>query len=520
MKYLKNISLLFILLVAFAACNKEYDNLKSVDSVTAPSNVQVQFNIAQDNSGMVTIIPSADGVVKYKVLFGDTADETASEYGVYDKITHTYSEGTFHVVVTAVGLTGLSTSAETDLSVTFKAPENLVVTIDQDAANPHVVSVSAKADYATVMDIYFGDQENEEPVHALPEEVVEHTYADPGDYIIRVVAKSGGAATTEERDTITVTAASDPVNLPIDFESFTVNYAFENFGNAFSEVVDNPDASGINTSAKVAQMTKNDGAEVWAGSFLTMENPIDFSTNKLFKVKVLSPKAGAIVKLKVENLNDSNIWFEVDATTTVENQWEELSYDFSAIDMANEYQKVVIFFDFGNPGDGSVYYYDDIKLTPASIPTTSMIQDFEGTPPAFTAFGNIADIEVLANPDPAGANTTATVAKLTKTAGAEIWAGCFFETDTPLDFENYSKINVKVWSPKSGIVVKLKLENQDASITHEVDVTNTTANEWENLLYDFSDAPAADYVRVVIFFDFGNNGDDTEYYFDEIELTN
>ena len=38
------------------------------------------------------------------------------------------------------------------------------------------------ADFATVMDIYFGDVENEEPVTVLPEEVATHTYAEPGDY--------------------------------------------------------------------------------------------------------------------------------------------------------------------------------------------------------------------------------------------------------------------------------------------------------------------------------------------------
>jgi len=76
------------------------------------------------------------------------------------------------------------------------------------------------------------------------------------------------------------------------------------------------------------------------------------------------------------------------------------------------------------------------------------------------------------------------------------------------------------WSPVSGIVIKLKLENADASIVYEVDITNTTANAWEDLIYDFSDAPAADYVKVVVFFDFDNPGDDSVYYFDQFQLTN
>jgi len=131
------------------------------------------------------------------------------------------------------------------------------------------------------MDIYFGEVSDEEPVNALPGEEVQYTYTDPGDYIIKVIAKSGGAATTEYSETITISAASDPVNLPIDFESFTINYAFGDFGNVVSEVIDNPDASGINTSARVAQSFKPNGAETWAGSLLTLGEPIDFSAKKL-----------------------------------------------------------------------------------------------------------------------------------------------------------------------------------------------------------------------------------------------
>ncbi|PLW94232.1 MAG: glycosyl hydrolase, partial [Marinilabiliales bacterium] len=62
-------------------------------------------------------------------------------------------------------------------------------------------------------------------------------------------------------------------------------------------------------------------------------------------------------------------------------QWEELSFDYSSIDLAFEYQKVVIFFDFGNPGDGSIYYFDDIKLT-SSSPSTGIAGTWKVAPEA------------------------------------------------------------------------------------------------------------------------------------------
>lgn len=369
MKLIKNITLFLIVLVFASACNKDIDNLGELDNVKAPSNVTATFDITQDNSGLVTIVPNAEGVTQFRITFGDVVDETPSVYGLNETITHTYTEGVFTVGITAVGITGLTASYEQDINVTFKAPENLVVTIEADASNPRKISVSAYADYATIMDFYFGDVPDEEPVHALPDEIIQHTYASAGEYTLKVIAKSAGAETTEYTETITISAASDPVNLPINFESFTVNYAFTDFGNVTSTVIDNPDASGINTSARVAESVKPAGAETWGGTFLTLENPIDFSVKKVFNVKVWSPKAGAIVKLKVENLTDGNIFMEVDATTTVSNEWEELSFDFSAIETSNSYQKIVIFFDFGNTGDDSTYYFDDIKLVSGTAST-------------------------------------------------------------------------------------------------------------------------------------------------------
>jgi len=341
MKILKTITFFILILLMAGSCKKDIDNLSELDNVTAPTNVTAIFDITQDNSGLVTIIPNAEGATEFQVTFGDMPDEIPTTYGLNEEITHTYVEGVFNIGITAIGLTGLKTQYDQDLNVTFKAPENLVVTIEPDGINPSIINVSAKADYATIMDIYFGDTINEDPVHALPEEVVSHLYEEAGDYTIRVVAKSGGAATTEYSETITITGANDPVNLPVTFESYTINYAFVDFGNAVSTVIENPDASGINTSARVAHFLKPDGAETWAGSFLTMENPIDFSVNKTFKVKAWSPKAGAMVKLKVENLDNGEISYEADAYTTVSEVWEELSFDFTGIDIMNEYQKVV-----------------------------------------------------------------------------------------------------------------------------------------------------------------------------------
>jgi hypothetical protein len=130
-------------------------------------------------------------------------------------------------------------------------------------------------------------------------------------------------------------------------------------------IIDNPQPSGIDVSAKVAQMVKNAG-QTWGGSYITLDNPIDFSAGKTFKMKVFSPRVGAKVLLKVENLTDSGISYEQEVSTTVANEWEELTFDYSGIDDTQSYQKIVLIFDNGTMGDGSAdftFLFDDIALT-------------------------------------------------------------------------------------------------------------------------------------------------------------
>lgn len=148
--------------------------------------------------------------------------------------------------------------------------------------------------------------------------------------------------------------------LPIDFESDVLLYNFVNFGGAETTKVSNPDATGINESETVAQLIKSAGSEVWAGSYINLGAPIDFSENLAIRIKTWSPVAGIPVLLKLENTGNPNIFVEVQANTTIANAWEELTFTFPESVTANSYQRVVVFFDFGNSGNGSTYYFDDI----------------------------------------------------------------------------------------------------------------------------------------------------------------
>ncbi len=514
MKILKY-TLSFLFAAFLVACTTNNDIFEVVESISAPSNINAVFSISQDNTGLVTITPSGDGATSFDVFFGDSSEEH-EVVAVGETLSRIYAEGNYDVRIVAQSLGGKTAEATQPLVVSFRPPENLEVTIGFDTTNNFLVNVSASADYAASFDVYFGDATNEVPTPLMINETIGHTYAEVGDYVIRVVALSGGAATIEYSETITIL---NPLLLPLDFEDPTLNYAFTDFGNVVSSVVGNPDQSGVNTSATVGQTLKPIGAEVWGGSFLTLDDPIDFSSLQNISVNVWSPVSGIVVKLKLENATDPDVFEEIDIVNSVASGWETLTYDFSGANLTQEYHKVVLFFDFGNAGNNTTYYFDDIDLAQSTGGTFEMFQNFEGVAPVFTDFGDIGATEVVPNPMIGGLNTTDKAAKFSKIIGSADFGGTFFElSDQVIDFAGSKQMRIKSYSPAAGKIVKLKLENADASITHEVDMMTSAVNAWEQITFDFSDAPSAEYNRVVIFYDFGNIGDDSVYYFDEMEV--
>ena len=184
----------------------------------------------------------------------------------------------------------------------------------------------------------------------------------------------GDAKSTFLIDDVVQLTGNQPIlplpNLPLNFESAAIAYPFLDFDGGEVTVITNPYPKGINASTKVGRMIKNRG-EDYAGSVIQMADLIDFSKNKIIKMKVWSPAAGKKTVLKFEgDPNDfENIAFETEAITTKTNEWEELIFDFSAPNLYppvhNKSTKIVFFFDFGSQGDGSVnstYYFDDVSF--------------------------------------------------------------------------------------------------------------------------------------------------------------
>jgi hypothetical protein len=516
MKSIKNILCIALVLLVFAGCEKDtFNDLSFLETASAPANLNPFFNITQDNTGLVTITPNGEGATAYDIYYGHgPLPISAVRVLPGASVTHVYPEGVYAVRSVAYGISGKISETTKQLTVSFRAPEDVDVTATIDAGNKFKVNVSATAKYETLFKVKYGDGgANEVPESFLEGETKSHTYTTPGTYTVSVTALSGGVATTTVTKSVVI---EDPLTLPITLQSATLNYAsfIANFDGGVLTVANNPAATGINTTTKVLKMVKNGGG-TWGGSTVSLSGPINFSAGKIFRMKVYSPRVGAKVLLKVEGAS-----FEKEVLTTVANQWEDLVFDYSNISSGN-YNALTFIFDNGTMGNGSTnftFYMDDIRLQNQIGQTLPINFQSSMTNYFLDSFGGAA-ATVENNPDVSGINTSTKVGKFIK--GNECWSGTSLPLEYPIFNFTQKVVKMKVWSPAVGKIVKFKFDYGDNNGI-EVDAVTTVANAWEELTFDFTSQTPTNSLKVaVVFFDFNCGGGHVPgsiYYFDDITL--
>ena len=191
-------------------------------------------------------------------------------------------------------------------------------------------------------------------------------------------------------------AVANPIGLPITLEGGQAPN-FLDFNGSSSLAIANPDASGANTSATVAQNTVPANA-AFAGVNFPVNN-IDITTDKVFSLSVWSPLPNTPVLLKLENASGVNT--ERAAVTTTTNAWETVTFDFTDEGQLT-YQSVTIFMNF-NMTDAAqqVYYWDNLTLgEPLGVSENTLVNITMYPNPATSvvvlqASQEIASIQVL-----------------------------------------------------------------------------------------------------------------------------
>lgn len=124
---------LFVIFLLIGCDENFSDTNEFAKNVAPPSNVSASFDITQDNTGLVTITPIGEGAVSFVLDYGD-GSPVSSSIKSGGSVQHTFKEGNHTIKVTATGLNNLTTTADVSLVVSFNAPENLQVTIENDTA--------------------------------------------------------------------------------------------------------------------------------------------------------------------------------------------------------------------------------------------------------------------------------------------------------------------------------------------------------------------------------------------------
>lgn len=191
-----------------------------------------------------------------------------------------------------------------------------------------------------------------------------------------------GTDVTSYFDDIIVLPNAGATTEILDFETAGTGTPFQYFGSSldgmFSEIIPNPNPSGINTTGNVLKFIKPAVAELWAGAFSNPNPtvPVDFSNGGQICVMVHMDHIGNLA-LKLEGSTSGQPNWVTQVANTKINEWEELCFDASipSFEAPNGtasgiYERIVLFSDFGNVGNGTdlVNYFDEITVKTSGAP--------------------------------------------------------------------------------------------------------------------------------------------------------
>jgi hypothetical protein len=146
---------------------------------------------------------------------------------------------------------------------------------------------------------------------------------------------------------------------------------FNSFEGAETSVEENPGPDEVNSSAKVIQVIKTEGAQTFAG-FHTVNNyepvfDLNMCSNKVCMLVRAPTNGPATIHVQLEDgipFGEEKIVPNLLAEVVLSgsaNTWTEVCFDFEKTDVT-EYRRLVIFPDFGVDGKGETWYFDNVRL--------------------------------------------------------------------------------------------------------------------------------------------------------------
>lgn len=490
--------IIFLLIITMYSCENERD-LDFADGITIPRNVAATFNVTQDNTGTVSIFPTADGAYSFEVDLGDNSEKVSIRNG--ESITHVYPEGSYSVVVTSFNFRGDRGEQSTiPLVVSFKAPENLNVVLENDPGISKQVNLTVEADFAVMYEFYSGETGVQQPVaSANVGETINYSYADAGTYDIRIVVKGAAIATTEYTDSFEVTEILEPLTSAPSPISRTDSDVISIFSDAYTNI------TGTDFNPNWSQATIFKAFDLNGDNMLQYSNlnyqginigsNVDASVMETLHIDIWTPDATSIdifpLPAGVQPADERFV-----TKTLVPNEWT--SFDIPLTEFTDQGLPINDLLQFKFVGSGTVfidnlYFYK--APTGASPPLLS--DDFEGNGniPSWNGDGAGANAS-FANPFNNADNLSETVLEYTDTGG-QFANVQFVSPSGKFDLTGgKSFFAVKVYVPSSSITgnspnqISLKLQNNDLGgnswQTQTEIVKPIQLDQWQTITFDFA----------------------------------
>ncbi len=294
---------------------------------------------------------------------------------------------------------------------------------------------------------------------------------------------------------------------------------FVGFDGAEGSAIENGPAGGSGKALKILRS----GGQVWAGAKVTVAPPAFSATERTISARVYAPVAGRPFVLKMEGPGVASA--EVPATAALVAGWQTLTWVVTGLDITKSYPDVVFLPNLGTlaPAAGETYYVDDIRFSgsPAGVggATSALMASFDEAPALpFTGFDGGEGSSIDAAP-PAGGATGKALRVLR--SGGQVWAGAKVTTAAPIFTATNKTITAKVYSPKAGARVVLKMEGAGIA-SAEIEAKEPVVVGWQTLSWDITGIDITkSYPDVVFLPNLGTLGPvaGESYYFDDIRFS-
>ena len=542
MKKIKNIfKICIMLLLIITACTDDIRDTSFAGNMVLPSEVAATYQITQDNTGEVTITPSANAAVSFNIYFGDATVEPVN-INQGESVDHIYAEGTYEVKVEALNLSGDTVEMLQQLVVSFQAPQNLVVVIENDAAISKQVNITANADFAAMFEFDSAETGATEPViTGNIGETISYQYQTPGTYSVKVTAKGGAIATTEFAVDFEVTEILAPISSASEPRRREVNDVISIFSDSYTDV------AGTDFYPNWGQSTLYTLFDLNGNGMLQYNNlnyqgidigvEVDASSMEFLRIDIWTPDATSIDIYPLPNgvvAADEKFVTK----TLIANEWN--SFDIPMSDFTDQGLPINNLKQFKFVGAGSyfidnLYFYKE-PTAPAGAPI--VFDDFEGNGNITTWLGDDCGMDnAFVNPFKGALNNSATVLKYNDIGGT--YANVRFDKDSNFDLTGGNSVfTLKIYVPSSSVSgsqtnqISLKLQDGTASqpwaLQSEI-IKQISLDSWQEVTFDFANDVIAsqqnpldrtDFNRVVLQVNSEGNNDAVIAYLDDLTYGN